>query len=497
MNVLYVDADVSFCDLVKSVIEREYGNVTVTTATEIPSALDELERGDADCLVTEAQVADHSGLKLIESLRSQGVELPLFVFTTQPTSEFITRAKSAGATDVVSKGGIESYERLADRLQTAVQTYRANTESTESDSDELGIFEDVSDPIVVFDTNWRIQHLNHPAETLFNLPSEELRDERLRDIFPGVSELPLHDRYSEAVRTGESQTGEVYFGPFDSWVRQHLFPIDDGIICIFQELEDRTESDGTRENDAFHEALISFVEEVIVVLDSDHYITYAASSVTNVLGFAPDDLVGRHPVTLVAPDDRDDARDFFAGFADADDQHQSIELRVRDDGGSLVWLEWQLHDTEDEPSIDGPVLTARDVTQRKVRELEMEAVEDRFKAYVENASDIISVVDADGIIRYQSPAVEEVLGYGQRELIGDAIFTYIHNDDQSSIRTLMDDVLDDEESDTARAEYRFEAADGDWVWLESIGSRIGYTDTGGFVVISRDVSDRKDWLSRV
>ena len=41
----------------------------------------------------------------------------------------------------------------------------------------------------------------------------------------------------------------------------------------------------------------------------------------------------------------------------------------------------------------------------------MRASEKRFRVLVQNASDIITIIDADGTVRYESPAVERILGY--------------------------------------------------------------------------------------
>ena len=49
---------------------------------------------------------------------------------------------------------------------------------------------------------------------------------------------------------------------------------------------------------------------------------------------------------------------------------------------------------------------------------------DRYQALVEHSADVISLVDADGSIRYQSPSVERVLGYGPDELLGASLCDY-------------------------------------------------------------------------
>jgi len=59
-----------------------------------------------------------------------------------------------------------------------------------------------------------------------------------------------------------------------------------------------------------------------------------------------------------------------------------------------------------------------------------------FRSLIENALDIITVLDANGSFLYQSPNIEQLLGYLPEELIGKSSFEYIHPEDRS--RSLSD-----------------------------------------------------------
>jgi diguanylate cyclase (GGDEF)-like protein/PAS domain S-box-containing protein len=78
-----------------------------------------------------------------------------------------------------------------------------------------------------------------------------------------------------------------------------------------------------------------------------------------------------------------------------------------------------------------------EVNERKLAEQALRHSEQRFRALVHQASDVFTVVDADGLIRYQSPAVEPVLGYPADELPGTGMDALLHPDDQPSFRELL------------------------------------------------------------
>jgi diguanylate cyclase (GGDEF)-like protein/PAS domain S-box-containing protein len=81
----------------------------------------------------------------------------------------------------------------------------------------------------------------------------------------------------------------------------------------------------------------------------------------------------------------------------------------------------------------------RRMAEQALRESEraLRESEQRFRALVHQASDVFTVVDADGLIRYQSPAVEPVLGYSADELLGSGMDALLHPDDQQSFRELL------------------------------------------------------------
>jgi PAS domain S-box-containing protein len=136
--------------------------------------------------------------------------------------------------------------------------------------------------------------------------------------------------------------------------------------------------------------------------------------------------------------------------------------------------------------------TARGVPRRARRaEKALRESEERFSALVRFTSDIITILEADGTIRYESPAIERVLGYKPEELIGSNAFDYIHPDDVERVSSILAEASETQ-GVTPLVEFRFRCADGTWCYLEAVGNNlIANPSVRGLVVNSRDITERK------
>lgn len=115
----------------------------------------------------------------------------------------------------------------------------------------------------------------------------------------------------------------------------------------------------------------------------------------------------------------------------------------------------------------------------------------RYRTLTQNSSDVVTLLGADGLIHYQSPSIERVLGYGPEESVGESAFSFVHPDDVDRVRKAFAGGLGDPTSRPV-VEYRFRHKAGTWRWLESVGANLLDTPgLGEFVVNSRDITERK------
>lgn len=118
--------------------------------------------------------------------------------------------------------------------------------------------------------------------------------------------------------------------------------------------------------------------------------------------------------------------------------------------------------------------------------------EERFRAFVENANDIVYSLTRDGIFTYVSPNWTERLGHETREIIGLSFERLVHPDDVSVCHALIERTVVTGKKQS-EIEYRVRHKNGTWMWHVSNGAPIFY-HTGkvtAFMGIARDVTLRK------
>jgi PAS domain S-box-containing protein len=121
-----------------------------------------------------------------------------------------------------------------------------------------------------------------------------------------------------------------------------------------------------------------------------------------------------------------------------------------------------------------------------------------YEALIGHSVDVLTVLDESGAIQYESPSIEHVLGYSPDELVGESVFEYVHPDDrQDALETFYEVTERDGDYTTGAVELRFRHNDGSWVWLESRGSNQTASAIGGYLISSRDISDRKRYEQRL
>jgi len=118
--------------------------------------------------------------------------------------------------------------------------------------------------------------------------------------------------------------------------------------------------------------------------------------------------------------------------------------------------------------------------------------EARFGSLVAHASDLITVLDADGIVTYQSPSVARILGYAVEEIEGQSFTRLLRDADRPRLDKVLEGPPGNSSLETRVVECTLRHRDGTWLQFEVQHTNLVQDEhVRGIVLNSRDVSERK------
>jgi PAS domain S-box-containing protein len=134
-----------------------------------------------------------------------------------------------------------------------------------------------------------------------------------------------------------------------------------------------------------------------------------------------------------------------------------------------------------------------DARQQRLKQAEeaLRHSERHFRSLIEHASDVITVLDKNGIVLYESPSLERALGYKPEDLIGKRFFEYVHPQDMTMFVAAFN-AAPRKGDPAATIEFRFPHKAGGWRILEAVATNLLDDPTvNGIILNSRDITERK------
>ncbi|MGZ4900587.1 MAG: PAS domain S-box protein, partial [Candidatus Angelobacter sp.] len=115
-----------------------------------------------------------------------------------------------------------------------------------------------------------------------------------------------------------------------------------------------------------------------------------------------------------------------------------------------------------------------------------------FRTLIHNISDIVALVDAEGILRFINPRLETVLGYRAADMLGRDMFDFIHPEDFRRASLEYSQIIQ-KEGESVPSVLRIRDATGAWIPLEVIGNnQLKDPEIRGVIVTARDVRYREE-----
>ena len=310
-----------------------------------------------------------------------------------------------------------------------------------------------------------------------------------------LHESANHPRLTAAVRAGLHSAcaspvlldGET-LGVFEFMGRESRSPdlamlstLEDVGRQLAQFIERRRVQD---ERDSF----FSLSLDLLAIVGTDGYLKRVSPAWERTLGWSPDELLSRPYLEFVHPEDREvTAAEAGKLVAGRDTIHFENRYRAKD--GSYRWLSWTC------PAPRGRegslYAVARDVTEQRQAIENLRQSEERYRALVDSAVDIVSTVSREGIITSLNPAFETMTGWTRSRWLGQSFEPLIHPDDLPAIRSVLSGIWNGECAPAI--ECRLLTRAGTYLTVESsLRCQSARGAVVGAIAITRDITRRKE-----
>jgi PAS domain S-box-containing protein len=244
--------------------------------------------------------------------------------------------------------------------------------------------------------------------------------------------------------------------------------------------------------EASQERLSRFIEQSplgVVEWDDDFEVVRVNDAAEEILGYTEAELEGRSWDAIVPDSDQDDVDEIVSELLAASGGYHSVNENVRKDGERIV-CEWHNRVVTDETDDTVAIFSQfQDITERTEREKRLRQTTARLEAVFENSPNMINVHDAAGNVMDPNPRLCDETGYDEDELAGMKVWELDRTVDPDEARRLWAEM---EAGDRREWEGVYERRDGSTFPVEIHVGRLDLAGEARFVVISRDISERRE-----
>jgi PAS domain S-box-containing protein len=412
VRVLHVDDDAAFLELTAEFLERESDVIVPTPAPDVDEGLDALARDPFDCVVSDYDMPGPDGIEFLERVRERYPDLPFVLFTGKGSEEIASEAISAGVTDYLQKGGgRERFSLLANRVEKAVERYRSERALEEHNRRLETLISNL--PGIVYRCanapGWPMSYVAGECEELVGYPADAIergevswgedilhpddREEAWETVQTAIEDdEPFELTYRVVDADGDVrwvwERGRAVTGSGEHWptagdgsgataARGDSTSLEGFITDITGRRERERELHEQRE---FTETVMNAFDDIVYVFDAEgNYIRWNDRA-TEVSGYTEAELAELGPADFVADEHVDRIADSIEEIFETGRSAVEGDLVMAD--GTRVPYEFRgraLTDDEGEPW--GFCGIARDISERRRRERELEARNERLDEF--------------------------------------------------------------------------------------------------------------------
>jgi PAS domain S-box-containing protein len=416
IRVLHVDDEAGFLKVAKQCLEMQ-GSFQVETASSVDEAMEKMKKKTFDVIVSDYKMPEKDGLEFLKELRDKRSKVPFIVFTGKGREEVAVEALNLGADQYLNKaGGPEAvYGELAHSIRKIVKAKQDEERVRESEEKYRRLFENARDVTLTLDLKGKITSINKAAVE-YGFKKEDIIGENEIKFVP-KKYWPRLLKDLVQIAQGKMVKGGIEIitpkGKKIAEYRSNPIIVGKRVVGVQTILTDITECKAISER---YQDLIEKMKDIVYTLDDKGNITFASPATERILGYRPEELIGKNFMAMIPEEWREKTGADFNNLLETGEI--TAETVLLDRKGQPHFVEYSSTVIEEDDKVVGTRGIVRDISERKKILEELRSSEERLKILFEFAPDAYYLNDLKGTFVDGNKAAEELTGYNKNELVG-------------------------------------------------------------------------------
>ena len=402
----------------------------VETAATMKKALKEKQW---DIIICDYKLPKFDAPSAITLLKEANIDIPVIIVSGSIGEETAVECMRLGAHDYIMKNSLSrlcpAINRELEEAEVRNKHRQAEKALKESEEKYRTILDEMEDVYLEVDLAGNFTFFNDAILYHVGYSKEELIGTSFRDRVAKEDITNLYNTFGKIYSTGKPERSIFYkFMHKDGTmisVEAAVFPLynQKGEIVGFRgiaiDITKRKQSEeALRDSEKYFKEITENSSDIIIIADKNGDIKYCSRSAERLIGYKPEDLIGRNVIKLIHPDDVERAVSDFGKAILLKDTAIPNAFRILHKDGSERYFEGLGKNLLDNPAVAGFIMNVHDITERKQAEEKIRQSEERYRTILDEMEDAYFEVDIAGNYTFVNDACCRHLGYSREELIG-------------------------------------------------------------------------------
>ena len=338
--LLIVDDDPHFLDVAKICLEKT-GDFTADTAESAREALEMMEPGTYDAIVSDYEMPKINGIEFLKTVRGGGSTIPFILFTGKGREEVVIEALNEGADFYLQKGGRPEaqFAELSHKIRQAVSYHQAK------DLYQT-VFENTGTAMMILEDDTTISYANAEIERLTGYSKKEIEGRvKWTELLleDDVGKMMEYHRLRRIEPDAAPKTYEIHFINKQGEIRDAslvatMMPGTEKSIISLIDITDRKQvEEAVQRSENLYRTLFESTSAPTLILAEDTTILWANSAVEEFSGFTKDEVQRKKTlIGFVVEEDLERMREYLQLLkSDPGTTPENYEFRFIDRAGDL------------------------------------------------------------------------------------------------------------------------------------------------------------------